>query len=215
MPLGAAITRPPTQTNMTINSILEIPNARIKSVQHKFNKGTLESMLKVEGVLTPELAADLCCATVVFTGTEARDGFSSVKLEAACESFKAQLAPYKMEQHSIDVMGPGVDSFVVTRGEDDGLLWIEARLHYSGDPYSALGYLLKVGDAPALLTITPLQQDLMKQPALPAEHQSCSPIPADASLPEWRTADEIRDGVPHHIGPDDTPKQKTSKKKVN
>lgn len=29
--------------------------------------------------------------------------------------------------------------------------------------------------------------------------ESCEPIPTDASVPEWRCADEVADGVPHHV----------------
>lgn len=146
---------------MKFNNPVEIPAARIAGVSHKFKEGVVESVLKVSGFMTPDLAADFGCVTALYAGDQPREGFESVKLDTGCDSFNARLEPNGVElaNHTLSIVGECADSFVVSRDKEN--LTLEFKLHYHGDPFGALKYLLAIGEGAGVCYITPAQQDLM------------------------------------------------------
>lgn len=58
---------------------------------------------------------------------------------------------------------------------------------------------LEDGDGPALASVVEMHGTTAEMKKARRKRQSADPIPNDPAAPEWRTADEIYEGVPHHI----------------
>lgn len=214
---------------------VEIPASKIRQVTLKLADGELQTTIKLEGVMTPDVAGALSCLSVLYAEEAPRGGFDVVKLDVVGPAASFKLVPYKLERNVLRLTIERTDSFVVTAAGASGFN-VEYKIHYRGPLFDVLEYLGVIADGPATAVIEPLQRDLVardevaRRIADSAESHrrvddlvkqgslanvvmdavidglsaSVKGIPTDPNVPEWRTADEIADGVPHHIAESET-----------
>jgi hypothetical protein len=139
---------------------VEVWDATISAIQHRIKDGTVSTRLMVAGELNESLADRLGCKDLCYAknGTP-KGGFSSVELDTGCQSCRVMFEPDPALKQQLELNIDQADNFLVERN-GDGKFRLKLRLHCMGEPFAALGYVLAVGTSPAVLTITPLQQEL-------------------------------------------------------
>lgn len=203
---------------------LVFERAWVSGVEHIIKNANVTSRIKVVGRFTPAVAKALEARWLLFDRENLpKAGYKVVELDYELKSLRAQFTPGGgLEAHKLDLTSELANHFKVIRQGDakkgkKSALLVQFRVHYTGSPYEMLDYLLKVGAAEGKLELTPLQQEMFDQPAekpakgrkgkkangAPEPVQTALPqtIPTDPNAPEWRTAEEIEAGVPHHILP--------------
>ena len=133
----------------------------ISSIHHKIQDDKMQTRISCSGTLNPILAAKLGAQDLVFAknGTP-KGGFSSLALDTGCAAFRALFQPDAALKHSFElVSGDSTDRYVIKR-QEGGVLKLELRLNYHGNPHEAIAYALAVGGAEAELKIVPLQSEI-------------------------------------------------------
>lgn len=178
-------------------------------------KAIILHRLHLTADMTPELAEEMGWRTVYDENGVPLEGCKSQNLTGAIKVVTARFSPNGLEQHEIEISANEIKDFSAARS--DGSL--ECRFQLISTDYMGAveAYLRVVGDAVAALYCARQEEQavLEEQPMSgdPAAEvdlvaslasaasmgQSARPVPRDPDATEWRTAEEIAEGVPHHV----------------
>ena len=168
---------------------IEIWDVIIPSISHKNRDGTVMTRISVTGTLNPALAKELGIEDLIFhkNGTP-KGGFSSLALDTGCAAFRATIEAEQLKQQFELVSGDSTDSYVVQR-MDEGVMQLRLRLNYHGDPHLPVAFVKAVGNAEAILRITPLQSEIDPNPV-----KTNAEYAAEEEAEEQQRLDVLGDG---------------------
>lgn len=139
---------------------IEFPGAVVKTVVFKKKDGVNQTRIDVQCGVTEAVARELGCRDVLYLKNGApRQGFTGTELDTGCKSLRALFQPDKTLKQSLEINGDQAEGFYVERASS-GDYRLSFQLHCSIAPLEIWNYVDRVGDAPAILKLAPLQQEI-------------------------------------------------------
>ena len=141
----------------------------IAGVEHVIKNAAVTSKIKLVAVFSRQVADALGVRWALFDKqTIPREGLKAIELDVEFENFRLTLDVPKLSQHKLDLRAEKATKFKIVKigsakkKAKEPRMLVRFQVHYAGNPFEMLEYLLKAGNAEGRLKLEPAQREMFE-----------------------------------------------------